>query len=115
MGEDLSPIDDRGPSKRIRFRNYVPHNDKLLALMDSDPNSENPPPLLLTPSQILRAEIEASKESEGEGEEEAVVAPKKPNWDLKNQVQGRLARLQRRTQRAIVDILREKMALENAE
>jgi len=38
-----------------------------------------------------------------------VVVPKKPNWDLHSQVEGRLDRLKRRTQRAIVEILREKL------
>ena len=37
----------------------------------------------------------------------AAVAPKKPAWDLKRDLQPRLDKLERRTQRAIADILRE--------
>jgi coiled-coil domain-containing protein 12 len=41
--------------------------------------------------------------------------PKKPNWDLKVQVEGKLLKLKNRTQKAIVEILREKLAEENNE
>jgi coiled-coil domain-containing protein 12 len=44
--------------------------------------------------------------------DEINIVPKKPNWDLKNQVSAKLEKLRRRTQRAIVDVLREKVALD---
>jgi coiled-coil domain-containing protein 12 len=37
----------------------------------------------------------------------ASVAPKKVNWDLKREVEPRLAKLERRTQRALVEMLLE--------
>ena len=43
-------------------------------------------------------------------EEELNIVPKKANWDLKSQIEGRMNKLKRKTQRAIVDILREKLA-----
>jgi coiled-coil domain-containing protein 12 len=43
------------------------------------------------------------------------IMPKKPNWDLKVQVEGKLQKLKNRTQKAIVEILREKLAEENNE
>ena len=46
-------------------------------------------------------------------EEELNIVPKKPNWDLKSQVEDRIQKLKRRTQRAIVEILREKLAAES--
>lgn len=33
------------------------------------------------------------------------VAPKKANWDLKRDVEKKLAKLERRTQRAILEIM----------
>ena len=36
----------------------------------------------------------------------ASVAPKKANWDLKRDVQAKLDKLERRTQRALVEIMR---------
>lgn len=41
--------------------------------------------------------------------EEINIVPKKPNWDLKNQISGKMAKLNRKTQRAIVDMLRDKI------
>ena len=35
----------------------------------------------------------------------ANVQPKKPHWDLQRDVQGRLDKLERRTQRAIVELM----------
>ena len=37
----------------------------------------------------------------------ATVAPKKANWDLKREIEPRLAKLERRTQRALVEIMLE--------
>jgi coiled-coil domain-containing protein 12 len=33
------------------------------------------------------------------------MAPKKANWDLKREIEPRLAKLERRTQRALVEIV----------
>jgi len=35
------------------------------------------------------------------------IAPKKPNWDLRRDVQKRLDKLERRTQKAIYQLMRE--------
>lgn len=35
------------------------------------------------------------------------IAPKKANWDLKRDVQPKLDKLERRTQRAMLDMMRE--------
>lgn len=35
------------------------------------------------------------------------IAPKKANWDLKRDIQGQLDKLERRTQKAIVEIIQE--------
>lgn len=37
------------------------------------------------------------------------VAPKKANWDLKRDIQAKLDKLERRTQRAIIEIMREQV------
>lgn len=43
------------------------------------------------------------------------VATKKVNWDLKRDVQHRLDRLEKRTQRAIIELLRERLEREAVE
>lgn len=89
----------------------------ITSISTKSKNSKND----LSASELLRQEIESvvheveQQQNERGGDPAAAIAPKKPNWDLKNQVADRLARLQRRTQRAIVDILREKMAQEHEE
>lgn len=35
------------------------------------------------------------------------IAPKKPNWDLRRDVQKRIEKLERRTQKAIYQLMRE--------
>lgn len=45
-------------------------------------------------------------------DEELNILPKNNNWDLKKQLEPLLEKLRRRTQRAIVDILRQKIAEE---
>jgi coiled-coil domain-containing protein 12 len=43
-------------------------------------------------------------------DEELNIVPKKPNWDLKSQIEEKMNKLKRKTQKAIVEILREKLA-----
>ena len=38
------------------------------------------------------------------------VAPKKPNWDLRRDVEKKLAKLERRTQRALIQIMQADQA-----
>ena len=40
------------------------------------------------------------------------VAPKKVNWDLKQHIAKKLAKLERRTQQAIIEIIKEKVSHE---
>jgi coiled-coil domain-containing protein 12 len=39
----------------------------------------------------------------------AVAAPQKANWDLKRDIRSKLQRLEKRTQRALVELLRERL------
>ena len=61
-----------------------------------------------------QAAVQAEMEKEaklGEGDEVDILAlaPKKINWDLKEAVQPRLEKLERRTQRAILALIKERM------
>lgn len=79
-------------------------------------------PSVIAPAQALEevqeAENQAAVEEEmakeaklGEGDEVDILslAPKKINWDLKEAVQPRLDKLERRTQRAILALIKERM------
>lgn len=92
-----------GEDKRhIKFRNYQPYDASLGGTDQSPPAARQKEPEM----SVIQKELEQFKT------EELNVVPKKPNWDLKSQVEGRLEKLKRRTQRAIVEMLREKMAKE---
>ena len=41
-----------------------------------------------------------------------MMAPKKLNWDLKRDIQGKMLKLERHTQRAIIQLLRERLEQE---
>jgi coiled-coil domain-containing protein 12 len=49
----------------------------------------------------------------GGGMNPSYILPKKINWDLKKQIAPKLEKLKKRTQKAIVEMLREKFSKEN--
>ena len=125
----------------IRFRNYTPHDaalrkEKVVQLdgpapTSSSSSSVNASGAISTgvvatatfAAPVVAPEVPSSKRKRDvvdvikkelalHTEEELNIIPKKPNWDLKCQVEDRIQKLKRKTQRAIVDILREKLAAE---
>jgi coiled-coil domain-containing protein 12 len=93
----------------IRFRNYKPYDSSLVVKEDelvSDVTKD-----LEAPAATRRDETDVIKQELAQyNEEELNIVPKKANWDLKCQIEGKLIKLKRKTQRAIVDIMREKLA-----
>ncbi|GAV58946.1 cwf18 domain-containing protein [Cephalotus follicularis] len=81
----------------MKFRNYVPHDKQLqegklappVLPKFEDPVSAAPPPLEKKEDPFLN------------------IAPKKPNWDLRRDVQKKLDKLERRTQKAMYKIMVE--------
>ncbi|WIA09550.1 hypothetical protein OEZ86_012114 [Tetradesmus obliquus] len=80
----------------LKFRNYVVKDEK---------NIQHEKVAPAQPPQIAEPELGTKPEDADEEELLASVAPKKANWDLKREVEPRLARLERRTQRALVEML----------
>lgn len=111
---------DRKPE--IRFRNYNPQDSSLQkpkkrAHGGDDANKDaNDETADENPAKNMKVEKQEqdiiAKELKELASDEINIVPKKPNWDLKQQVSGKLDKLRRRTQRAIVEILREKVASE---
>jgi hypothetical protein len=62
---------------------------------------------------IIKAELR--KTIEENGGDQLNVAPRKPDWDLKRDVSKKLDKLNKMTQKAIVEILKEKMAAQEQE
>ncbi|EPS62441.1 hypothetical protein M569_12350, partial [Genlisea aurea] len=82
------------PDINMRFRNYIPHDKQLQEgklVPHVLPKFEDPPQLAAAP-----ASSEETKEDPF-----LRIAPKKPNWDLRRDVQKRIDKLDRRTQKAL--------------
>ncbi|DAZ94538.1 TPA: hypothetical protein N0F65_002190 [Lagenidium giganteum] len=58
---------------------------------------------------------EGENDDEEEEEEDVNLAPKRANWDIERDIAPMLKKLEKRTQHAIVEIWREKMAAEQQE
>lgn len=95
---------------RIIFRNYVP-DDKQLLVGDrssddpdaGDEGAEMDVDNVVTNDDVIKEELAKLQSNE------INIVPKKANYDLKMQIQDKLDKLKRRTQRAIVEMLREKI------
>ena len=92
----------------VKFRNYVPRDEnitheKIEPVKAPDVSEVLPPQEALAP---VSDSLQAS---------DVAVAPKKANWDLRRDVEEKLAKLERRTQRAMVKIMQEEKDKEGAE
>ncbi|GJN39427.1 hypothetical protein PR202_gb28545 [Eleusine coracana subsp. coracana] len=110
VGPAEEGAEDDGELPAMKFRNYLPHDEQLrggkLAPV-SLPKFEDP----------ISAESAEPKQLENPF---GNIAPKNPNWDLKRDVQKRIDKLEKRTQKALAEIAsveqqREKEALEEAQ
>jgi len=124
----------------LSFRNYVPKDASLdgkssgaAAPLDDDDGIEKFPTgkrrrrsdqqqskksaLELALARTSRESREAAGQNVGAGGWGSVtpVATRKVNWDLKRDIQYKMEKLERRTQRAIVGLLRERLEREAAE
>lgn len=81
---------------RMKFRNYVPHDKNL---------QEGK----LAPAVLPKFEdpVDAVPPPEPEAAEDPFlnIAPKKPNWDLRRDVQKKLDKLEKRTQKALYQLM----------
>ncbi|KAJ0654714.1 putative mRNA splicing factor Cwf18 [Helianthus annuus] len=79
----------------VKFRNYLPHDKQL---------QEGK----LAPPKLPKFEDPVATEPPVEEKKEDPflnIAPKKPNWDLRRDVQKKLDKLEKRTQKAIFQIM----------
>jgi coiled-coil domain-containing protein 12 len=64
-------------------------------------------------STTLEAVREEEKEEKGDEMDLLNLAPRKIDWDLKRDIAKKLEKLERRTNRSIVEILQKKVAIAN--
>ncbi|XP_065052563.1 coiled-coil domain-containing protein 12-like [Rhopilema esculentum] len=97
--------DQPAPKKKpLKFRSYVPKDETL-----KEKKVEDAKPLSVKES--VKEHLEKSKpEAIIDEVDIANLAPRKPDWDLKRDVAKKLEKLQRRTQRAIVELIKERLS-----
>ncbi|KAL1211682.1 Secreted RxLR effector protein [Cardamine amara subsp. amara] len=88
-GEDDAAVEEDGPS--MKFRNYVPQAKELQDGKVAPPEL----PKFEDPIVALTPAVEKKEDPF------VNIAPKKPNWDLRRDVQKKLDKLEKRTQKAI--------------
>nr|GEV62591.1 hypothetical protein [Tanacetum cinerariifolium] len=102
--------DDENNEVNVKFRNYLPHDKQL---------QEGK----LAPPELPKFEDPVAAEPPVEEKKEDPflnIAPKKPNWDLRRDVQKKLDKVEKRTQRALYQLMEQQekerqLAEENGE
>ncbi|KAJ3046759.1 hypothetical protein HK097_000534 [Rhizophlyctis rosea] len=108
-----APSDNAADKPALRFRNYDPISEDLTK------HKEAPPPVGPTAKDLVETvegqvekfaheALEAEKQRSKEVDLVA-LAPKKPNWDLKRDLEKKMEKLDRKTQSAIADLIRERL------
>jgi coiled-coil domain-containing protein 12 len=102
--------------KALYFRNYAPNDNSLQQDEDesSAPASKRPRTDENSKSALQEALDKAKQDisSTTKNNDMTTLAPKKINWDLKRDISDKLAKLERRTQKAIVELLKERLEKE---
>ena len=105
----------------LKFRNYTPSNSASIEPVTKRARQEEGQEESEKKSSALEHALEkAHKETTtssaplivAQVEDIGDVAPKKINWDLKRDVQPKLDKLERRTQKAIIESLKERLERE---
>ncbi|XP_039947379.1 coiled-coil domain-containing protein 12 [Hirundo rustica] len=97
--EEEEPIKHR----EIKLRNYDPEDEELK-------KRKLPPAKPASVEDTVKEQLEAAKPEPIIDEVDlANLAPRKPDWDLKRDVSKKLEKLEKRTQRAIAELIRERL------
>ncbi|XP_040211165.1 coiled-coil domain-containing protein 12 [Rana temporaria] len=101
-GEDL-PEEKEERHRELKLRNYTPQDE---ALKERQVAPAKPIPV----EEKVKDQLEAAKpEPIIEEVDLTNLAPRKPDWDLKRDVAKKLEKLEKRTQRAIAELIRERL------
>ncbi|KAH7307383.1 hypothetical protein KP509_22G056600 [Ceratopteris richardii] len=89
--------EEPAPEDVVRFRNYVPRDKQFQS------NKISAPTIPKFEDPVATAPV-----VNGTEDPFLSIAPKKANWDLRRDVAKKLEKLERRTQRALIELLEEK-------
>ncbi|XP_066484150.1 coiled-coil domain-containing protein 12 [Tiliqua scincoides] len=102
-GDTKEEEEEVAKHKELRLRNYAPEDEELKTRVvpQGKPASVE---------DKVKDQLEAAKpEPIIEEVDLANLAPRKPDWDLKRDVAKKLEKLEKRTQRAIAELIRERL------
>ncbi|XP_046665710.1 coiled-coil domain-containing protein 12 [Homalodisca vitripennis] len=107
--EDSKTTGEAGVLPKPKFRSYVPEDEVLKenvvpAARPGDVEGEVKDQLEAANSRVVIEDLDLSN-----------LAPRKPDWDLKRDVAKKLERLEKRTQRAIAELIRERLKSDQAD
>ncbi|KAG0346448.1 hypothetical protein BG004_001712 [Podila humilis] len=92
----------------LSFRNYTPLNENLKA---DDTKIATHKDIGETVEKKMEGVVEQVIQEEEEKRAKDVdiftLAPKKPNWDLKRDIEPKLLKLEKKTRAAIIDLIRK--------
>ncbi|XP_067386560.1 coiled-coil domain-containing protein 12 [Emydura macquarii macquarii] len=95
--------EDDTKHKELRLRNYVPEDEELK-------KRKVPQAKPASVEDKVKDQLESAKPEPIIDEVDlANLAPRKPDWDLKRDVAKKLEKLEKRTQRAIAELIRERL------
>lgn len=106
-GDDEMETDEKEALPKPVFRSYKPQDDNLK-------EQKIPAAKPADVTEKIQSQLEASTAKEVVEEVDIMnLAPRKPDWDLKRDVAKKLEKLEKRTQRAIAELIRERLKSSN--
>jgi coiled-coil domain-containing protein 12 len=93
---------EEGKKPKLKFRSYNPQTEELKEKKLPKGRPENVEPQ-------IQEQLEAAKSTDLGDINLANLAPKKVDWDLKRDIAKKLDKLERRTQRAVVELICERL------
>ncbi|KAF9984996.1 hypothetical protein BGZ75_003426 [Mortierella antarctica] len=94
-------------AQSLSFRNYTPINETLKA---EDSKIMTPADIGDTIERKMEGVVEKVIQEEDEKRAKDVdiftLAPKKPNWDLKRDIEPKLLKLEKKTRAAVIELIR---------
>ncbi|KAL0079623.1 cwf18 pre-mRNA splicing factor-domain-containing protein [Phycomyces blakesleeanus] len=114
LGSSVNNRTTEDSEKKLSFRSYTPADEKLkqhvkIATPDDIGETVETETKEITKEVLAKAAVKEKEEVDLFN-----LAPKKANWDLKRDVEKKLEKLDRRTQRAVLEILRQRLTEEDA-
>ncbi|KAI8067082.1 mRNA splicing factor [Gongronella butleri] len=92
------------------FRSYTPQDEELKKHVQPASHADIKMTAETATADIPTETLKEAAEKETEEVDLFNLAPKKANWDLRRDVEKKMRRLDRRTQRAILDLIRKRLA-----